>query len=456
MMAALLKPKIIEFNAGKYYNVVDLMAYDRAYFLGCNKSGRGIIAKKSLKPDQYVYATWSKKDSWKLPNPQKGLPTKAKVLIKESWIVANYPKLMPQDAAGPSKSKYIVEPTPELIHLTDSEKFTNADGPVDIETRGNRSSSGVYFLAKDVSESFAMPNLITTVMHKDKGYIKNTHYKTFSDADLPNHTNNVRKKRLYITYAGMLKILFTSRVGIADTFLKWAMETLFTVQMGSDDQKDSLISNMIGIPAKDIKLVLRTATKSVPCVYRFALGCAKDLRTEMSLPDNIPDNFTIIKYGLTENLVRRTGEHISEYGKIPGAMLGLMNFTYIDPIHLSKAECDIKAFFEAIETKISYKNYNELIAINPAHEKIIKNQFSYISTEYAGCVAELNAKLIKLTDENSRIKAQLRQSTDMHNKELDHIKEIHRWELSDKDRIIENKNLANELIALKLEIALSK
>ena len=52
---------------------------------------------------------------------------------------------------------------------------------------------------------------------------------------------SVRKKNvnkeLYLTYLGMLKVLFSSRSGNAEMFQEWAFKVLFTVQIGSKEDK---------------------------------------------------------------------------------------------------------------------------------------------------------------------------------------------------------------------------
>ena len=85
----------------------------------------------------------------------------------------------------------------------------------------------------------------------------------------------------------MLKILFSSRTGDADKFVDWATETLFTVQMGTADQKETLASTLIGQPVKNVRAVFKTCAKKVPCIYRFALGTAKQLRPMMDLPPRV-------------------------------------------------------------------------------------------------------------------------------------------------------------------------
>ena len=85
----------------------------------------------------------------------------------------------------------------------------------------------------------------------------------------------------------MLKIIFSSRTGDADKFVDWATETLFTVQMGTANQKDILASAVIGQSVKNFRAVFKTYSKKVLCIYRFALGADKLLRPTMDLPPRV-------------------------------------------------------------------------------------------------------------------------------------------------------------------------
>ena len=54
-------------------------------------------------------------------------------------------------------------------------------------------------------------------------------------------------KELFLTYEGMLRVLFVSKNGKTRRFIKWATETLFTVQMGTIEQKNKIISSIKGV-----------------------------------------------------------------------------------------------------------------------------------------------------------------------------------------------------------------
>ena len=191
--------------------------------------------------------------------------------------------------------------------------------------------------------------------------------------------------------------------------------------MGDQDEKEELASKLLNIPTESLKQVLSKSARSVPCLYQFSLGVAKDLRKSMKLPEEIPDNYMIIKYGFTDDLERRTKEHEKKYGNIKGVKFDLMLFSYIDPKYLSQAETDMRNYFETNEKKIKFQNFKELIAINPKNKAQIKKQFDLISKCYAGCVTDL---IVKIDGLNHKIQL----NEEKHKRELEHEK--HQVELA--------------------------
>lgn len=54
-----------------------------------------------------------------------------------------------------------------------------------------------------------------------------------------------------------------------------------------------------GIPVDIFKHMLDVMnTGKISCIYRFSLGTCEDLRHTLNLPNNLPDNYVIIKYGI--------------------------------------------------------------------------------------------------------------------------------------------------------------
>jgi len=255
----------------------------------------------------------------------------------------------------------------------------------------------------------------------------------------------------------MIKILYSSHSTKAKTFRTWVTDTLFTVQMGTTEQKEDLVSGIIGIPAKSLRQVLSTSSTNVPCIYRFSLGTCKDLRKIMKISNDIPDDHIIVKYGYTDNLVRRTAEHIKTYNAIKNVNLKLVNYAYVDPKYLSQAEKDIKDYLSIIEKPIIYEKFAELVAVNPKQEKQINTQFKYIAQQYSGCVKDLVNTIEVLKQEIIAEKLKTDNMNNMHllelknkNKDIENMEKYHRLELQNKN--LEISQISTELQNKKLEL----
>jgi hypothetical protein len=466
-------PEEIKLGEKAYYKAEDLKSYDPAYFYGCS-SIRRIIAKQKIEPSQYAYAM-QKKNVWNLTANQAAPPTRSTLMLLAEWVVANVPKMQQRRDFGPSAledgsasasqsiNASASPEAPPLLHLEPHEKFKNADGKIfELETRGSRTAMGVYFLGKDVAAAFEMPNLIRNMKDKETLYECGEHYTTFICVDKKS-AKPTSKKFTFITYEGMIKILYSSHSSIAKTFRKWATDILFTHQMGATEKKEEIASAVLGVPVKSLRAVLKTSTRSVPCIYMFSLGTAQNLRATMSLPAEIPDDSTIIKYGFTDDLVRRAAEHVRTYEKYQGVKLGLMNFTYIDPKHLQEAENHVREFFRTIEKPIRFEKFAELVAVEHQHTDYIKKQFSFISKEFAGNIAELNAKVDKLERDNKELIKEIHHAKELRESDLRHYQDLLESkdkdikirdkdiELRDKDIELRDKDIEN--LKLKLEIA---
>ena len=55
------------------------------------------------------------------------------------------------------------------------------------------------------------------------------------------------KKVLYLTYMGVLKLLFSSRGDKAKRFQKWATRILFTIQMGDNNVRDEVAAEALNV-----------------------------------------------------------------------------------------------------------------------------------------------------------------------------------------------------------------
>ncbi len=172
---------------------------------------------------------------------------------------------------------------------------------------------GCFFRVKDVSMGFEMVSLQDNLVNAKTQYEHGEDYKYFYCKRPDQVRKDVITREPFLTYTGILKVLFISRSGKAKEFIKWATKTLFTVQMGTKQQKRQLASHILGVPAHSVKEVFKTSVRSLPCVYLFSLGDVKSLRRSMGIDTKYPDNAIVCKYGYTVDLSRRTTEHIKTF-----------------------------------------------------------------------------------------------------------------------------------------------
>jgi len=251
------KPIVIQLDGHILYQAEELYNYDSVYFYGCSRI-RTIIDKKRLTEDDYIFG-YVKDGEWIISNKNY---QKAKLLIKENWVNNNVPKFKEEI----NNNDYQYDEAPEILELTNEEKFKDVNGnSLEIEVRGERKHNNCYFKVIDISKSFDMPNLQKVLNNKDNEYKINIHYKNFIVNQVTNDDDRSSKKYLYLTYNGVLKVLFSSRSGNAESFQNWASEKLFTVHLGESDDKEQLASNLLGVNHKTIKDVFKNNSSKTPC-----------------------------------------------------------------------------------------------------------------------------------------------------------------------------------------------
>lgn len=426
------KPVTFNFFGVTVYNADELKDYDPNYFFGCSRGVRKIIEKKNIPDTEYCYGSPSK-SGWKKCNSTY---PKGKLLLKENWVHENVPMM-----ATVNDVNYDVEPAPPILELDNNEKFIDSNNKaLNIEVRGERNSKKCYFKVSDISKEFEMENLQNTIIDKDKdGYQCNIHYKFFTckkiTPGLNNTTKTTLKKTLFLTYNGMIRVLFCSRNKNAEKFQDWATERLFTLQMGCNDKKDELVGEIKGITSKTVKTIFAKSS-TFPCVYLYKLNTVKELRNVLNLNVDIQDDSIVCKFGHTEDFQRRTKEHESDYGKMQNVQLEILNFVYVDPKYTQDAETDLKSYFTDFGMKLDIKGRSELVVIQPHLIKQVKKKYEQINSIYAGRNTEL-----------------CQQVKDLKNK-LELLEEKHKFEI--KQYETENNNLKQvygiELEKHKLEI----
>jgi hypothetical protein len=487
----------------EYYNSKDLQAFKPEFYYGCTSKPRNIITKKNIPESDYIYATFEKStNKWNLSNDTC---KKAQLLISKQWVDANYFKSasivikkkpvlaqqkqgqreeeqgqqeeLPQITTPPppppnreleafaayreededeiveeeEQEQQKVENAPPILYLDDSEKFHDADGSViEIETRGERDRKKIYFKVKDVSVGFGMPSLYRNIC-ADRGYDYGLHYKyMFIRLSFLNVENDTIKKELFLTYRGLLRVLFVSRNKNVDKFQDWAEEKLFTIQMGTRDQKVKLGAEILNTSPRTLKAIFDKHAANFPSIYLMSLGKVRELRETFGIPVDKPDDSIVYKFGFTDDLARRVIELESEYSKLPGVTMTMGTFQIIDTKYTSEAESEVRETCSAFEVRVkkTEHGYNELVALDDKQFANIKKLYRRIGDEFAGATRGLQNQIIEFKDrmkeyenENARLKMTIQHMDELHQKDVEWYKKD--GEL--KDTVIENWKLKYQI-----------
>ena len=421
MTSQMMMPKAFHVNTKMYYYADELKTFCPKFFIGTSKTIRVIIERKKIPEYDYIYAI--KGPEW---NIMDATSKKAKLLISKNWVDINFnadePKVVKPKVVKANKTVEIVpvvvdvvnsddiipeiivvnsddedvdivdvvdeilEEAPPIFELNDEEKFKDVDGNVlEIETRGERHHNKIYFKVKDVADSFGMKNLNSILLHKEKGYERNVDYKLLNLKGLTQvGKKTTNKPRLYLTYEGMLRMLFVSRNANATFFRKWATSILFTHQMGTSVQREELGADLLKMSLKQLKTMLKVYAGKFSCIYLLELGTVSSLRNLFSISLDIPDDVIVYKYGFTDDIVRRLTEHTKDYGNLKGVNVYLSTFTFIDEAYMSIAETEIKHLCNAFGKALVVDGRNELVALNMKEFKQIKKQYGDLGCRYSG------------------------------------------------------------------------
>jgi hypothetical protein len=344
----------------------------------------------------------------------------------------------------------VYDPLPEIITLTETELFRGPDDEaLDIQVVGVRNADGIYFNLKDVSVEFKMKGLYNLVIRKDKnGYQENVHYKTFF---LP-ETDPVGKRKItYLTFEGLLRAIMTTKSKITKPYIKWIKETLFTVHLGTPEQKQQLAKKLNGVPVEELRRTLKTSATPVSCVYLFDIVSAKEAPEEMNLKTK--DGY-VCKYGYTSDLSTRSMQHKNKYGNIPNAEVVLRLYACIDNEYTSQAETKIRKKLNKMGVKVTYEDNAELVHLTDKQVKEIKQLFLKISQKY--CIVTKN-----IAQQMSVIEAKyeviiMKKDMELMKKDMEIMDVKKDLELSKKDMKIMCEYKDNELLRKDLEIMTMK
>lgn len=445
----------------QFYNVKDMLLQNRDFFRGCVVKPREIIERKKIPESDYVYATLTvKTNDWKSCEDNC---RKAQLLISKSWVDANFEIPTPKTDA---ELVYEDVEAPLLLSLDENEKFKDENGNVlEVEVRGERHKNKIFFKVQDVMTAFKMPSLDRVLFDVTSNYERNLHYKCFnrpdsgilSQSNKPTYTEMVSsiqssKKSLYLTYKGLLRVLFTSRVGTAEKFQDWAEEILCTVQMGTLEQKEELGTSILNIHIDNYRAVFKKYSQHFPCIYLISLGKVADLRNDLGISLDVDDTLNVYKYGHTTDMERRLGEHKRDYGKYKSATIDLELFNYIDPKYTSEAEGEIREIFDSYGKSLTVDGRNELVALNPKELYRVKKDYTRTGKEYAGASEVLQTEILELKKEILELKHEIQRLNTL----VETTKTISQLEIDKYKTLAETNAMISENIKTISQLELDK
>jgi len=392
----------ITFNDQLFYSADELKPHYKDYFKGV-RTVKEIIDKKGIPSLEYVVVKKVKDELVVCDNMKY---SRAKILLKKDFCESNI-------INPPAPKKKVFKTTieqeveeeeeeliaPEILDLEEEECFKDSEGNIlQIEVRGERDRKKIFFKMADISKEFNAPNLRIVLLNKEK-FQKNIHYKNFTCnlGVTKGYTKTASKKSfIFLTYKGLLRFLFVSRNPCAEAFQDWAEEKLFTMQMGKQEQKEELAAEVLNVNIRDLRAIFRKHANNLPCIYLIKLGKVSDIRRTFKIPDSYSDDCILYKYGFTEDLQTRLGQHSRKFDKLDDVQIDLQFFHFIDPKFTSKAENKLKNLFEAFEKGFSYSTEKEFIILNNKEMKHAKSMFKMIGEKYAGISEELQKKIDEL------------------------------------------------------------
>ena len=437
----------ITVNDQLFYSADELKPHYKDYFKGTSRGARYVIDRHEIAAENYIYGK-KRNEVWCESNATYKL---AKVLLKKEFCENN---IFISRVKKEEKKKEDVPIAPPRLFLEEEEMFKDAEGqPVDIEVRGEREEDKIFFYCKDVAEKFGISDLNKSLLRSHTSYSRNEDFVLLGRVD---NVHSEPIKSIFLTYQGLLKVLFVSRNKNANVFRKWATKILFTSQMGTQEQKDKLGAALQNVNYKNFRSVFRQHANKMSAIYLITIGKVADVRSIFKIPSCIPDESCLYKYGYTDDLSRRFREHCNTYDKMDNVKINLEMFSFVDPKFNSQAEVDVKNIFEGFAKDFTFEQQKELVILNKNEEVTAKKLFRMISREYAGCSEEMQKRIAELKAEIDMLKQQhiialmeVQNELEMEKKDNAFLKEKHVLELENAKKDVES--LKKELRIKELE-----
>ena len=127
--------------------------------------------------------------------------------------------------------------------------------------------------------------------------------------------------------------------------------------------------------------VLRMSVSKIECIYLLCIGTVRMVRKHVSVPLEWPDDALVYKFGKTDSLTRRLGEHNRDYGVWDPERFNLKWYQSVDGAFLNEAESHIRAEMQRAGLHIDDSTYRELIVIpSKEKERFVREHYDRLSS----------------------------------------------------------------------------
>lgn len=396
------------FENKEVYDANFVKEINPSLFKGKNKAIISIIQSQNIPQEQYVYASILKDVYKRLPYDSNY--KSKRILIKKEWADKNIPGFGTVVVKQPD-----FPPLPKLIELPKEKKLRDSNGKIiPMIVCGEFHIDKMFFRSHDVANMLELKNLFNILNDNHHGsFIENVHYVKFDISNTIFKDKQVKSYSLYLTYHGLIRVLFVTRSEYSLHFQKWAMNILFTHQYGDKNQKIELANDLLETTnVRAIKSFLKTDVTSLPCIYLFELGKTKDLRKTFNIPTRHNDESIVYKYGLTNDLSRRTTEHDLKYKKL-GIKINLKHHAFIDCMYLQNAENDIRRYFSNMNYTINNDDHTEVVSIPVEYTPHLVVDFKQVCEKYNGKLTEIKIQMERMQDKLESFEKLLQVKDDM-------------------------------------------
>lgn len=183
------------------------------------------------------------------------------------------------------------------------------------------------------------------------------------------------------------------------------MKILFVAQMGTNEQQQQLVSEILGYPIEMAHKYFSMSKHRISCVYFCIVGWVGDLRDAMKIPAKFKNEQLLCKFGETSDGKDRMCKHKNSLGKIKGAQLSLKFHTIMNKSNLIVAEKEIKDYFKILNCYFKYEHYTELVIIDEEELEKIEVLYSDLYNTYG--TGEDKNKIKVLEDEKKELETKI-------------------------------------------------